>query len=124
MLELTEDDLWEGLTVGERKDIPLEDFAWPEERKFPIDSQEHLDAAAKLIGRAPEAEQPKIKARAIRIAKRHGFTLPQSWQDEEKQTTESAGSRPQKKIGSFKIRWLRWNDRSLNGRIYPKATCE
>lgn len=121
-IELTESDLWEGLTADERKEIPLEDFAWPSERKFPIDSQEHLNAAAKLIGRAPEAEQAKIKTRAIHIAKRKGFTSPQSWQDEQKSTTESV--RPAKKIGSLKICWLEYNARSLNGRIYPKATCD
>lgn len=109
----------ESLTVGERKEIPLEDFAWPEERKFPIDSQDHLDAAAKLIGRAPESKQAEIKARAIRIAKRKGLQLPQSWKAE---TTESA--RPAKKIGTLPICWLEYGARSLNGRIYPKATCD
>src|SRR5579885_919060 len=118
--------LLESLTVKERKEIPLEDFAWPEERKYPIDSQAHLDAAAKLIGRAPENKQAEIKARAIRIAKRKGFMLPQSWQDEMKgkkqETTESV--RPKKKIGTLPICWLEYGARSLNGRIYPKATCD
>lgn len=80
-------DLERSLTVKERKAIPLEDFAWPDapggKPKYPIDTQEHLDSAATLIGRAPEDAQGKIKARAKSIAKRHGFTLPKSWQDEE-----------------------------------------
>jgi phage head maturation protease len=71
------------LSKAERDAIDDEDFAWPEEHKYPINTQAHLDAAAKLIGRAPEAEQAKIKARAIRIAKRKGFTLPESWQEDE-----------------------------------------
>src|SRR5579885_252763 len=117
--------LLESLTVKERKEIPLEDFAWPEERKYPIDSKAHLDAAAKLIGRAPENKQAEIKARAIRIAKRKGFTLPQIWQDEEKDKKGTVESeRPQKKIGTLSICWLEYNARSLNGRIYPKATCD
>src|SRR5581483_4737869 len=90
--------LLESLTVGERKAIPLEDFAWPEERKYPCDTQDHVDACARLLGHAPENMQAKIKARAIRIAKRHGFTLPDRWKEE---TTESA--RPQKKIGTLPI---------------------
>lgn len=32
--------------------------------------------------------------------------------------------RPLKKIGTLKISWLEYNARSLNGRIYPKATCD
>lgn len=123
--------LLESLTVAERKEIPLEDFAWPEERKFPCDTQEHVDACAKLLGHAPENMQAKIKARAIRIAKRHKFTLPDSWKEEEGKESaslsmfqESAGQRPQKKIGSLPICWLEYNARSLNGRIYPKATCD
>lgn len=126
MEELTEADLYEGLTVKERKEIPLEDFAWPEERKYPVDTQDHLDSLATLIGRAPADMQPKIKARAKAIAKRRGFTLPQSWQDEEKgqkqETSES--QRPAKKIGTLPICWLEYGARSLNGRIYPKATCD
>src|SRR5689334_12298877 len=73
---------YESLTKAERDAIPLEDFAWPEERKYPIDTQDHLDSAATLIGHAPDAMQGKIKARAIRIAKRHGFTLPDAWKDD------------------------------------------
>jgi len=123
---------YESLTKAERDAIPLEDFAWPEERKYPIDTQDHLDSAATLIGHAPEAMQPKIKARAIRIAKRHGFTLPDAWKDggdddgkkEETQESVAMLSRPKKKIGTLPICWLEYNARSLNGRIYPKATCD
>lgn len=120
--------LLESLTADERKDIPLEDFAWPEERKFPIDSQAHLDAAATLIGRAPAEKQAAIKARAIRIAKRKGFTLPDSWQDEKQESAASVidatGSRPRKKIATLRVCFLEYNARSLNGRIYPRATCD
>lgn len=76
------------LTMKERDKIDDSDFAWPDapdHPKYPIDSQDHLDAAAKLIGRAPENKQAEIKARAIRIAKRKGFTLPDSWQEEKEE---------------------------------------
>jgi hypothetical protein len=79
------------LTKGERDAIDDSDFAWPDapdHPKYPIDSQAHLDAAARLIGRAPESEQAAIKARAIKIARRKGFALPDSWQAEE---NEKAG---------------------------------
>lgn len=137
---------YESLTKAERDAIPLEDFAWPEERKYPIDTQDHLDSAATLIGHAPDAMQPKIKARAIRIAKRKGFTLPDAWKDEggdddgKKEESgrwdrlkaisrmntiaEMEAARPRQKIGTLPICWLEYNARSLNGRIYPKATCD
>jgi hypothetical protein len=70
------------ITKEQRDKIDESDFAWPDAPggpKYPINSQSHLDAAAKLIGRAPEDEQGKIKTNAIRIAKKHGFTLPDSW---------------------------------------------
>lgn len=72
------------LTKAQRDAIDDNDFAWPEEQKYPINSQAHLDAAAKLIGRAPADKQAAIKARAIKIAKRKGFTLPESWQEDDK----------------------------------------
>jgi hypothetical protein len=118
-------DLEEGLTVAARKQLPLEDFAWPEQRKYPITSQQRLDSAARLLGRAPTDMQPKIKARAIAIAKRKGFQLPDSWQADatESVMTESVG-KPLKKIATLNVCWLEYNAQSLNGRIYPKATCD
>jgi hypothetical protein len=67
------------ISKKERENISDDDFAWPEEKKYPIRSQEELDAAAKLIGRAPKSKQAAIKARAIKIAKRKGLKLPDSW---------------------------------------------
>lgn len=72
-----------GLTKEEREDIDAKDFAGPD-RSYPCDTQEHLDACATLIGKAPEDEQPAIKKKAIAIAKRKGLTLPKSWQKDAK----------------------------------------
>src|SRR5579859_2699254 len=63
----------------ERAGIPAEDFAGPD-RSFPIRNQNDLENAARLIGHAADPE--KVKARAKRIAKRKGLTLPESWQTE------------------------------------------
>lgn len=68
------------LSKSERDAIDEEDFAGPH-HSFPIDSQEHLDAAAKLIGHADDPDA--VKKRAIAIAKRKGFKLPESWQEDE-----------------------------------------
>jgi len=75
------------LSQKERDQIDDSDFAGPDQ-SFPIDSQEHLDAAAHLIGHA--ADPAAVKKKAIAIAKRKGFTLPKSWQDEEKQRMDEA----------------------------------
>lgn len=68
------------LSQKERDAIDSDDFAGPD-HSFPIDTQAHLDAAAHLIGHAADPEA--VKAKAIRIAKRKGFTLPKAWQEEE-----------------------------------------
>lgn len=74
------------ITMAERNEIDDSDFAWPDapdHPEYPINTQAHLDAAAKLIGRAPADKQAEIKARAKRIAKRKGFKLPDSWANED-----------------------------------------
>lgn len=74
------------ISASERDAIPEEDFAWPEEKKYPITSQKRLDSAATLIGHAPEDKQDSIKQRAISIAKRKGFALPESWQEDKEES--------------------------------------
>jgi hypothetical protein len=63
----------------ERDKIPLANFADPKNRKFPINNQDHLDAAVKLVGRESPSAQAAIKARIKSIAKRLGLKLPASW---------------------------------------------
>src|SRR5579859_1107554 len=65
----------------ERDSYDAADFAGPD-RSFPITSQAQLDAAAHLIGHA--ADPAAVKAKAIAIAKRKGFTLPDAWKDDDK----------------------------------------
>lgn len=65
------------LSQKERDSIADEDFAGPN-RTFPIDTQAHLDAAARLIGHA--ADPAAVKRKAIAIAKRKGLKLPESWE--------------------------------------------
>jgi hypothetical protein len=85
------------LTVDERNQIDDSDFAWPDAEghpKFPIDSQSHLDSAAKLLGHAPEEKQAQIKARIKTIAKRKGFALPDAWVTEDTTSKERAMATP------------------------------
>ncbi len=62
-----------------RNAMKSEDFGWPEEKKYPIKNQKMLDAAVKLIGRAPLVKQASIKSNIKKIAKRKNLKLPDSW---------------------------------------------
>lgn len=69
------------ISQKERDAIDERDFAGPH-HSFPVDTQEHLDAAARLIGHADNPEA--VKAKAIEIAKRKNLKLPEAWQEDEK----------------------------------------
>jgi hypothetical protein len=116
-------DVLEYIPKDERDAIPLEDFAWPEQRKYPVDTQDHLDSIPTLIGHAPDAMQPNIKARAISIAKRKGLTIPSAWQDDTKESYEATPT-PKARIASFKTKWLEDGAKSRNGRVYPRDAVE
>ena len=66
------------ITAEQRAGIPAEDFAGPD-RSFPIRDQHDLDDAARLIGHAANPEA--VRRAAVRIAKRKGLTIPDSWKD-------------------------------------------
>lgn len=144
MDEVEAKQLLEYIPQKERDSYDAADFAGPD-RSFPITTQGQLDAAAHLIGHA--ANPAAVKAKAKRIAKRKGFTLPKAWQDDEDdgdgkssahdqdghrqgqhatagKSQESAPNRPRQKIATVPVCFLEYNARSLNGRIYPRATCD
>lgn len=80
-----EDDMYLSLAYisqDERNKIAEEDFGWPDERKYPIRNQSDLDAAVRLIGRAPKEERAMITRNIKRIARRKNLTLPDSWVNE------------------------------------------
>lgn len=92
-------------------------FADRENKAFPIRDASDVADAWGLAGHAadPAAVRAKIKEIAARLGLSHA--LPDT-------AKEESAQRPQKKIGTLKICWLEYNARSLNGRIYPKATCD
>jgi hypothetical protein len=64
-------------TKAKRDKLSLDNFGDPKRRLFPIEDQEDLDHAAKLIGKA---KSPSVKERLIAIAKRLKLTLPKAWE--------------------------------------------
>ena len=108
------------------KDHP-ENFAGPN-GSFPIRDSSDVGDAWGLAGHAdnPDAVRAKIKKIAARLGLSHG--LPDTAKDDAKEesTATIADSivRPRKKIATLNVCYLEYNARSLNGRIYPKATCD
>ncbi len=131
-MQKTTDDVLEYIPKAQRDKIAIEDFAWPDAPggpKYPCDTQDHVDSCATLIGHAPGGMQTKIKARAIRIAKRHNFSIPDSWKDDaKKETTESVSASlpfsPRSKIATLTTCWLEDGAISLNGRQYPREAVD
>lgn len=71
----------------ERDAMDDSDFGDPENQAFPIKTaQDVINAASRLHNAS--GDQSAIKARIKRIAKRKGFPLPQTWQDEDKDDKE------------------------------------
>jgi hypothetical protein len=67
----------------ERDQMDDSDFGDPENQAFPIKTaQDVINAASRLHNAS--GDQGAIKARIERIAKKKGFPLPQTWQDEDK----------------------------------------
>lgn len=71
----------------ERDQMDDSDFGDPENQAFPIKTPEDVIHAAERLHNS-KGDQEAIKARIKRIAKRKGFPLPQTWQDEEKDSTK------------------------------------
>ena len=73
-------------TEERRHALPKEDFGDPEHEKYPVETQKDLEDACRLVGKAPDENQAGIRRRLRAIAKRKGFTLPESW-SEQKETS-------------------------------------
>lgn len=108
-----------------RDKMPDSDFAGPHQ-SFPIRTQQDVYNAARLIGHADDPAT--VKAAIIRIAKRKGFKIPDSWQSDGKEgdsPKESATQfKPNTKIATIKTCWLEDDAISLNGRQYPKSAVD
>jgi hypothetical protein len=104
-----------------------ENFAGPH-KTYPIKDASDVGDAWGLAGQAADADAVRAKIKAI--AKRMGLSsgLPDTAKDAEKQesaaTIPNTAWPPLEKIATLKVCWLKYNARSVNGRIYPKATCD
>jgi hypothetical protein len=114
-------------TQKDRDKMDDGDFGDPENQAFPIKTADDVINAASRLHNA-KGDQSAIKARIIRIAKRKGFALPQTWQDDDgKESPTEALVAPitqtKSKIATLRVRWLQDNAISLNKRQYPTEAC-
>ena len=74
----------------ELKDIPINEstrselkdsqFGIPEDRKFPLDTKEHVKSAIKLFGHAEESKKKELANRIKRAADKYDIEIPESTQ--------------------------------------------
>lgn len=62
-----------------REKMPKKEFGWPEEEKYPASTEQEFKAAVHLIGKAPPGKQAMIKKNLMRIAKKNGWAIPETW---------------------------------------------
>src|SRR6266852_3191741 len=103
-------------------------FAGPDDT-YPLKDASDVGDAWGLAGHA--ANPDEVRANIKQWAKDNGHydALPDTAKDDGKQqesaaTVASSITKPRQKIATLNVCFLKYNARSLNGRIYPKATCD
>lgn len=66
------------MTKKERDAIPESKFGLEEERKYPLDSAEHVRSAIKLFGHCPENRKHHLAKRIMSAAKKHGVEVKET----------------------------------------------
>lgn len=63
-----------------RSNLPDSDFGIPDERKFPLDTEQHVRSAIKLFGHAPEDKKKSLARKISSRAKSYGIEIPNTTQ--------------------------------------------
>ena len=66
------------MTKKERDSIPDSQFGLEEERKYPLNSAEHVRSAIKLFGHCPENRKHHLAKRIMAAAKKHGVEVKEN----------------------------------------------
>ena len=67
------------ISKKEREGINKKYFGDPENLEYPARNQKEFDDAVRLSGRSKHKSKEAIQKRLKEIAKREGYTLPESW---------------------------------------------
>ena len=63
-----------------RSNLKDSDFGIPEDRKFPLDTEEHVKSAIKLFGHAEESKKKSLAKKISRKATKYGIKIPETTQ--------------------------------------------
>ena len=63
-----------------RSNLPNNKFGIPEERKFPLDTEQHVKSAIKLFGHAEEQKKKSLALRIKKAADEYNIKIPETTQ--------------------------------------------
>ena len=81
--ELVKDNYWNVnamLSETKRSELPDNAFGIPEDRKYPLDTEQHVKSAIKLFGHAEEGKKKKLAQNIRSAAKKYDITIPENTQ--------------------------------------------
>ena len=68
------------LSETKRSELPDSAFGIPEDRKYPLDTEQHVKSAIKLFGHAEESKKKKLAQNIRSAAKKYDITIPENTQ--------------------------------------------
>lgn len=68
------------LLETKRSNLKDSDFGIPEDRKFPLDTEQHVRSAIKLFGHAEESKKPALARKIASRARSYGIQIPETTQ--------------------------------------------
>ena len=68
------------LSETKRSELPDNAFGIPEDRKYPLDTEQHVKSAIKLFGHAEESKKKKLAQNIRSAAKKYDITIPENTQ--------------------------------------------
>lgn len=68
------------INEAKRSDLPDSSFGIPEDRKFPLDTEDHVKSAIKLFGHADEDKKKSLAKRIEKAAKKYKIDIPKTTQ--------------------------------------------
>ena len=68
------------LNEMKRSNLPDNKFGIPEERKFPLDTEQHVKSAIKLFGHAEEQKKKSLALRIKKAADEYNIKIPETTQ--------------------------------------------
>ena len=68
------------IVESKRSELPDSSFGIPEDRKYPLDTEQHVKSAIKLFGHAEESKKKSLAKRINAAAKKYDISIPETTQ--------------------------------------------